>query len=174
MFQMLMLAVGVAVHAPQPAQGAPDPVTVYAPVIEHVRATKPAWPGLRIALDTRINDRFGPQGRPPARSHPATLLQRLQEGGWLDGICSLGSTHPCAADDDVAVLRLGPIVMLGDSAPRAEDAVISVDVVLTTPCPAPPESERCRVPDLVEYRYLLRAEPGGTYRVVSRHMIGAI
>lgn len=174
MLHVLIVAAGLALDAAQGPHTQRDPLAVYGPVIASIRTEKPGWSGLRFVLDTRINDRFGPRERPPVRAQAADLLRRLQEGGWVDGICSSGSKLPCGTGGDVAVLRLGPVVALPDSARLKENADVSVDVMLTTPCPAPPESERCRIPDLVEYRYLLRVEPGGAYRVVSRRMIGAI
>ncbi|HEX7239049.1 MAG TPA: hypothetical protein VF263_02185 [Longimicrobiaceae bacterium] len=175
-----------------------DPAAVYAPVLEHVRASAPAVPGLRVVLGERAFDTSPRAGS--ARTHPAAVLDRLRSEHRVDAVCrgEWGSREcPVCRKTDLSV-RLGPVIELSDSArvkrvpDRTEPGVsleqvlaaipdtqavpvdAAVDVVVTTPCPAPAHSERCRVPDTVSYRYFLREAPGGTYRVVTRWQTGAV
>ena len=175
MLPIWMAMLGVVLHASEASRATRDPVAIYAPIVAQVRTEKPVWPGLRIVLDEVLNDSRVSDRATGVRTHSVVVLDRLKAGGWVDGLCSWPRTQSCAvSNDNAAIVRLGPIITLPDSTRIAADADVAVDVMLTTPCPAPPESERCRVPDAVEFRYFLRAEPDGTYRVMTRQLIGAI
>lgn len=176
-----------------------DVVSVYAPVLEHLQENRPALPIVldevvsNVACTVRCGDRTA-LGR-----HPAEVLSQLQSKGLVQATCELPGSPECSSTSELNMhVSLGPVIYLPADArvkvqpeetkpgvspqqalARVPDSAAvlvhaAVDVVVRTPCPAPPESDRCRVPDVIHYRYFLSAEPDGTYRVATRHIAGAI
>lgn len=190
-----MLVIGLAVQAGPSPDTVVDPVTVYAPILEHIHTEHPDLP---LMLDESLaNVECPPRcGDRAERVHPPEVLRRLREGEWIHTSCFV--PHGCPSRKSHVFVSLGPVIELSDSArvkvvpggrvpgvpldqvleaiPDSEAVPVdaAVDVVVGTPCPAPPESERCRVPDVISYRYFLQWKPEGTYRIVTRWMTGAI
>jgi hypothetical protein len=172
-----------------------DPGRVYAPVLEHLLATPPAAGAVPVVLHSAVYPGVSGSGN---RTHPARVLRSLLATGKIQVVCDRAagpSGCPLPAGEHVSV-SLGDVIDLPD-APRVKvlpeagtpgvplDQALAaipdslavpvraaVDAVLRTPCPAAPGSERCRVPDIVIYRYFLDRCPDGTYRVVTRWLSG--
>jgi hypothetical protein len=173
-----------------------DTAAAYRAVLEHIRSTSSAAPTTALVLDDSrfFNDPAERPADPVARSLPPALMTRLEREGLVSGHCR---AKECTTTGDRTVVRLGVVLGLPegtrvnpepgdrvagesrDGKRAAEDdaavpADAAVDVVVTTPCPAPPGSERCRFPDTVIWRYFLREESAGGYRVVTRWLSGAV
>lgn len=177
--------------------GTPDtvayPVAVYTPVLEHLLRHAPAPGGLPVVLNPAVYP--GISGRVET-SHPGEVLRRLVCAGHVQAICS-PEREPCSLPPGKHVsVSLGEVIDLPTGArvkvlpddgtpgvpldkalaaiPESEavPASAAVDVVLHTPCPAPPDADRCRVPDIAIYRYFLNRRPDGAYRVVTRWLTG--
>lgn len=173
-----------------------DPATIYAPVVEHLRENAPTPSGLPVVLDANV---YPGLSEGEKRTHSADVSRRLQASGCVQVVCDPTadpSRCPEAGEKHISI-RLGEVIHLPDGAkvkvlPTGRDADtrmeellasipdsmavpvdVAVDVVLGTPCPAPPESERCRVPDIVTYRYFLRVGRDGEAHVVTRWFSGA-
>lgn len=173
-----------------------DPVPAYAPVLADLRAKAPAPPGLPLVLHARMYSQSG--SGPVPRMLPSGTLRRLQDGGWVDSTCegvpgSPGCPRPGSGYisvnlgrvielDRTVRVKVAPekripgrtfeevMAAIPDSLAVPVDA--TVDAVIGTPCPEPPGSLRCRTPDVDVYRYFLRRAPEGTYRVITRYLIG--
>lgn len=166
-----------------------DPFALYASVAEHIRAHPPMRPENRLMLDGKPFSTHGHTLAP----HRAELVRELQTGGWIDTEC--GRTHgspQCVAKNNNAVVRLSPILELpedsrvvpnrsatadseGEMSDVGEEPVdLAVDVVLHTPCSAPPSAEKCQLPNIVQFRYFFREKADGTYQVVTRWLTGAV
>lgn len=177
------------------ADTATDPVAVYSPVLEHVLANAPM--GMEVPVVIRRNVYAGVSGQ-VNKTHPTEMLQRLATSNRINISCpeSLRSKdcelphgrHISVGFGEVIDLAEGQRVKVlpdegtpGVPLDRALEAIpdnaavpatAAVDVVLHTPCPAPPTSDRCRTPDISIYRYFLDTNPNGTYRVVTRWLSG--
>ena len=172
-----------------------DPVEVYGPVLTHLVANAPAIPGSPVVLQRTMY--AGVSGR-ANETHPVEVLRQLSATGKVQVSClgpsgsgacgtprgnltsvSLGKVIDLPEGSRVKVLpyERTPGVPLDEALKAIPDSVavpatVAVDVVLHTPCPAPPTSDRCRMPDISIYRYFLDWKSNGTYRVVTRWLSG--
>jgi len=193
----LVLATSLAILAAAAPDTLAPPVPVYGAVIADLRTHAPVPPDLPVVLNARM---FNSEGGPVIHKLPVETLRQLQEGGWIDATCDgqTGSPGCIVPEGAYTSVRFGPVIEMDDTArvkvlpvnsppgrsltqilaaipdSLAVPVNVAADVVIHTPCPEPPESERCRVPDVVIYRYFLRAEPAGGYHVVTRWLIGAV
>jgi hypothetical protein len=183
---LIALAVFATVQVRPSSDTVPDPVAMYAPVIEDLRARARAQNmGAPVVLEEAVFVNVGRGPAPPKRWHAAGVLRRLRHGGWIQGTCRIaGSRTGCRNQHGALNLRLGDIIGLPDSASvRIEDppfgiasevrdssrvpVASAVDVVVSMPC------RRCSMPGARSYRYFLRRLPGGKYGIATRVLTGA-
>jgi hypothetical protein len=174
----------------------------YTAVLEHVRTHHSGSAKLPIVLDAGVSkSQCLVDGRDCSSGdkHSPQLLARLQARRLVQQICTSPDSPECATlrSGHVSV-SIGPLLPLPDSArvkqvpetrpvgvtldealraipdSAAVPASVAVDVVIRTPCTATSDAERCRVPDIVSYRYFLRELPDGSYCVVTRWKSGAV
>jgi hypothetical protein len=178
------------------AADAQEPAEVYAAVLSHIGRLD-AGDSIPVGLDTFIFDNcIGGCGQGAApHEHPPEVLDRLSALGVVAGIDERAPGALSTLPGRWVGVRLGPVLdlpadsrvkLLPDRArgtPDQLDAIpdslavpvdFAVDVVITTPCPAPAGSFRCRVPDTTAYRYFLRARSTGGVEVLTRWYSGAI
>ncbi len=193
----LLLAASLAILTAAAPDTLTDPVPVYGAVLADLRAKEPVPPDLPVVLNARM---YNSEGGPVIHKLPVETLRKLREGGWIDATCDgePGSPGCIVPEGDYTSVDFGPVIEMDDTTrvkvlpvnpppgrtltqrleaipdSLAVPVNVATDVVIHTPCPEPPESERCRVPDVVIYRYFLRAEPAGAYHVITRWFIGAV
>lgn len=193
---ILTFASCLAATVPSRPAAAADPVPVYRTAVEHIRAMSASHPELPVILEPTVY--AGNSGR-AGESHTAEVLHELGASGRVQIGCRKDAAAAgCSPPGGKYVsVSLGPVIELPDTArvkvlpeertpgvplpemlARIPDSLavpadVAVDVVVHTPCPASPDSARCNVPDILAYRYFLRAGGDGGYLVVTRWPTGA-
>lgn len=175
---------------------------IYTAVLQRAVKRYPAHPGLPVALDAEMsNAGCAPHCVDTALVRlliPSEVIQQLKSSGLVQSTCRPppGRAYGCADQPGHVYVRLGlPFALrvgfrvkpaeerpgvpweqaaaaIPDSA--AVEVQYALDLLVHAPCPANPASERCRFPDVTTFRYFVRAEPDGHFRVVTSMTTGTI
>lgn len=177
-------------------------LAIYTPVLDRALHRFPVRAGLPVLLDvTASNAGCAPHCVDTVlvtRRLPTEVIERLKSAGLIQGTCSPPGrlTYGCPGGPPHVYVRLGLPFRLGpgfrvkpmeetpgttydQGAARIPDAAavevqFALDLLVDAPCPAAPGSERCRFPDVTTFRYFLREEADGRFRVVTSMTTGAI
>jgi len=177
-------------------------VAIYTPVLDRALHRDPARAGLPILLDvTASNAGCAPHCVDTVlvrHQLPADVIERLKSAGLIQSTCSPPGhlVYGCPGGPPHVYVRMGlpfrlrpgfrvkPVEETAGStyeqaAARLPDAAavevqVALDLLVDAPCPAAPGSERCRFPDVTTFRYFLREEADGRFRVVTSMTTGGI
>jgi hypothetical protein len=179
---LLLLTLGFRSGAP-----VPDPVAVYAPILQEVRSQ---YPGIPIAMaetrsDAECMPHCGAQLRNPDSGfrpgtvrvrvdHSEEVLGALRAHGLIDVSCRVReSTFGCGDYPGFFFVALGEISAAPMSGPARVEGAVWVKAAFLVPCLytgrcPPPDSDEPYFPDAFGVWFLLQPEASGAWQIIRR------